>query len=201
MMAFIRNSLVIVFSLALLMGASTASARYSDEVGAQAGQGGVRPSNGYGNNEERVRVLETRVGQLEYSLYQINQRLAALETSQRPQPYPTQPQEMACMVVDSLVYRASLGKGRTKLEAEANARQACASSVHSSYCQTAAKCSDERDLQVRQGVMCVLKDTLVSRTYKGEAKTFVEAEYQARKVCAESVHGSYCRAEVRCEAF
>ncbi len=184
MMAFIRNSLVLVFSFVLLMGASTASAQ-------------VRP----GNDSERVRILESRVGQLESSLYQINQRLTMLESSQRPQPYPTQPQEMACMVVDTLVYKASLGKGRTRLEAEANARQACASSVHSSYCQAAVKCTDERDAQVRQGVMCVLQDTLISRTYKGDAKTYVEAEFQARKSCSESVHGSYCRADVRCEAY
>lgn len=193
MMAFIRNSLVLAISLLMLMAASNAKAQI--RPGAPIGGGGA--------TEERVRILESRVGQLEASLYQINQRLAAVESNQRPQPYPypTQPTEQACLLTDSLVYKVSLGKGRTRLEAEANARTACASNVHASYCQAAVKCTDERDAQIRQGAICILKDTLLSKTYKGEAKTFIEAEFQARKACGESVHGSYCKADVRCEAY
>lgn len=155
-----------------------------------------------GRPEERLRYLENRVSQLEYSLSQINQRLAILESNQRPQPYPGGPsREVSCMIVDTLIGKPSLSKGRTRMEAEANVREACGKNVHSSYCQANVKCSDERDLSVRQGVLCILKDTLLSKTYKGEGKSFIEAEFQVRKACADNVHGSYCKAEAQCEAF
>lgn len=152
--------------------------------------------------QDRIDYLENRVQQLEYMLPQLNQRLAALEARNRPQPHPGSPsREMTCMIEDTLIYKVFLAKGRTLMEAEANVRQACGARMHSSYCQAKLKCSGDRDYEVRQGVLCMLNDTLISRTYKGEGKSFIEAEYNARLACTEKTHGSFCRSAVRCEAF
>lgn len=197
MFASLKKSLVLSLSCALLLGATAANAEIVP--GRPGGGGGY---NNGGNTEERVRGLEARVGQLEANLSQLNQRLSALE---RPAPYPgqpVQPLEQACMITDSLMNKVSLGKGRTRLEAEANARQACSGQTAAMYCQTAAKCTDpQRESQVRRGVMCVLGDTLMNKTYKGDAKSFIEAEYQVRKACSDSVAAMYCKADVRCEAY
>lgn len=196
MFASLKKSLVLSLSCALLLGAAAANAEIVPGR-PPIGGGGY---NG-GNTEERVRGLEARVGQLEANLSQLNQRLSALE---RPAPYPApvQPIEQACMITDSLMSKVTLGKGRTRLEAEANARQACSSGIAATYCNTAAKCTDpQREAQVRQGVMCVLVDTLMSRTYKADAKSFLDAEYQARKSCQDSIAATYCKADVRCEAY
>ena len=193
MLSVLRNTIVLGLSFALLLGATTAQAQI---VPGRPGAGG--------QTEERVRSLEARVGQLEANLYQMNQRLVNLEQTQRPPQYPqypTQATEQACLIMDTLVSRSFMGKGRTRIEAEANARQSCAGSVSSTYCNAAAKCTDEREQTVRQGVICVLKDSLVSRTYKGDGKSFIEAEYNARKSCNDSVSSTYCKAEIRCEAY
>lgn len=150
---------------------------------------------------ERIRVLESRVYQLESVIVQMNQRINALEYGQRPFPYPQTPiqSEIACMIIDSGHSKSYLGKGRTQIEAEANAREACGKSTHSSYCTTTAKC-DERN-QLVDGATCMLVDSGHSKTFKGDGKSLVEAEYKARKSCSDSVHAVYCKTNVRCDTY
>lgn len=153
-------------------------------------------------NGERIRVLEQRVQQLEDIISNIHQRVSNLEYNRRPDPYPEPAmQESACMLVDTGYNKVFLGKGRLRLEAEAEVRQACSKVVHASYCQGAIKCNDPRTDRPSNTAMCVLIDTGYSKTFKGEGKTLIEAEYRARKSCGDNVHSSYCVGAIRCEAL
>lgn len=152
-------------------------------------------------NGDRIRALEQRVQQLEDIIYSLNQRLSNLEYNRRPDPYPTPgAQESVCTLIDTGYNKVFLGKGRVKLEAEAAVRESCSKTVHPSYCQGAIKCNDPQARWVN-GAMCVLTDTGYSKTFKGEAKTLIEAEYNTRKACGDSVHPSYCVGAIRCESF
>nr|BFD60118.1 hypothetical protein CKG001_22250 [Bdellovibrio sp. CKG001] len=182
MMSAIRNSLVLLLSATCFF--------FAHNAGAQDR-----------NSQERIRVLETRVYQLEANLSQINQRLANLEYGQRPPPFPEPAQEVACLITDTGYNKVFLGKGRIKIEAEAAAREACGKSVHPSYCQAAVKCSDPRQERPIAGAICMLTDTGYQKTFKGEGKSLIEAEYNARKQCGDSVHASYCVGAVRCDTF
>lgn len=137
---------------------------------------------------ERVRILEARVQQLEDVIYNINQRVSNLEYSRRPNPYPQPiPQESVCMLIDTGYNKIFLGKGRVKLEAEAEVRQNCGKAVSSSYCQGTIKCNDATEDRYTTVAFCVLTDTGYSKTFKGEAKSLIEAEYNTRKACSENV--------------
>ncbi|CAE80350.1 hypothetical protein predicted by Glimmer/Critica [Bdellovibrio bacteriovorus HD100] len=185
MMSLIRNSLV--------LGLSAACFLFANSAGAQ--------ERGQERSLERIRILETRVNQLEGIISQINQRVSNLEYNQRPEPYPPVAAEVACMVTDTGYSKVFLGKGRIKLEAEAAAREACGKAVHSSYCQGAVKCSDPRQDRPIAGAICMLTDTGYAKTFKGEGKSLIEAEYNTRKQCGDQVHPSYCVGSIRCETF
>ncbi|WP_374000213.1 hypothetical protein [Bdellovibrio bacteriovorus] len=181
-MSAIRNSLVLLLSATCFF--------FAHNAGAQDR-----------NSQERIRILETRVYQLESNLSQINQRLANLEYGQRPQPFPEPAREVACMVTDTGYNKVFLGKGRIKLEAEAAAREACGKAVNSVYCNATAKCSDpQKDANIR-GAICVLTDTGYNKTFKGEGRSLIEAEFAARSACGSSVNAVYCMASPRCETF
>lgn len=182
MMSLIRNSLV--------LGLSAVCFLFAHNAGAQD------------RSAERIRILETRVNQLEGIISNINQRVSNLEYGQRPQPYPEPvAQEVACMLTDTGYSKVFLGKGRIKLEAEAAVRESCGKAVHASYCQAAVKCSEPRGDRPIQGAICVLTDTGYNKTFKGEGKSLIEAEFQARSQCGSQVHPSYCLANVRCDTF
>ena len=87
------------------------------------------------------------------------------------------------------------------MEAEAAARESCAKSVHASYCQAVVKCSDPRQERPIAGAICMLTDAGYQKIFKGEGKSLIEAEYNARKQCGDSVHASYCTSAIRCETF
>lgn len=153
-------------------------------------------------NGDRIRVLEQRVQQLENIISSIHQRVSNLEYNRRPDPYPEPvAQESICMLIDTGYSKVFLGRGRLKLEAEAEVREACGKAVHSSYCQGAMKCNDPHSDRRINGAMCVLTDTGYSKTFRGEGKSLIEAEYAARKTCGEAVHASYCVGAIRCEAL
>ncbi|AFY02167.1 hypothetical protein [Bdellovibrio bacteriovorus] len=181
-MSLIRSSLVLVLSASCFL--------FAHSAGAQD------------RSAERIRILETRVNQLEGVISQINQRVSNLEYNQRPEPYPPPAAlEVACMITDSGYSKVFLGKGRIKLEAEASAREACGKGVHASYCQGAVKCSDPRTERPIAGAICMLTDSGYGKTFKGEGKSLVEAEFNARKSCGDQVHPSYCVPNVRCDTF
>jgi hypothetical protein len=46
-----------------------------------------------------------------------------------------------------------------------------------------------------------LTDSGFGKTFRGEATSLVEAEYNARKSCGGSVHPSYCLGTVRCDTY
>lgn len=185
MKSVFRNTLGILLSASCLFAAQSV---YAQERGQE-------------RSLERIRILESRVNQLEGVLAHLHQRVSNLEYSQRPEPFPPPvAQEVACMLTDTGFSKVFLGKGRVKLEAEAAAREACGKTVHPSYCQAAVKCSDPRQERPINGAICVLTDTGYSRTFKGEGKSLVEAEFKTRKACGESVHPSYCTSTIRCES-
>lgn len=187
-MSVLRNSLALLLSVSCLLGAQSANAQ-------------ARP-------EERIRILETRVNQLEKTISYMDQRLSNLEYN-RPGPYPGPvppppppvSQEIACMLIDSGFSKVFLGKGKVRVDAEAAARQSCGKSVHSSYCNSNVKCSDPRQDGYINGAVCILTDSGFGRTFRGEATTLIEAEYNARKACGGSVHSSYCLNDVRCDTY
>ncbi|KHD87028.1 MAG: hypothetical protein OM95_16570 [Bdellovibrio sp. ArHS] len=183
MLSALRKSLVLVLGCSLLMSASAFAQNRGDR------------------EAERIRVLESKVNQLESLVYGLHQRVTSLEYQRPTPPPPPVPVEMACMITDSGYGKVFLGKGRTKLEAEAQAKEQCGNSVHASYCNTNLKCSDPNQDRATQGAICVVTDSGYGKTFKGEARTLLEAEFNARKACNESVHASYCNAKARCDTF
>lgn len=186
MMSLIRNSLVLVLSASCFL--------FAQSAGAQ--------ERGQERSLERIRILESRVNHLEGIINHINQRVSSLEYNQRPPTHPEPvPVGVACQLIDTGYQKVFLGKGRMKLEAEAEARETCGKSVHSSYCLGSVKCSDPAQDRLIQAAVCMLIDTGYSKTFKGEGRNVVEAEYNARKNCGNSVHSSYCIGAIRCDSF
>lgn len=186
MKSVFKNALAILLSASCLLAAKSAHAQ----------------ERGQERSLERIRILETRVNHLEGVLAQLHQRVSNLEYNQRPEPFPPPAaHEVACMLTDTGYSKVFLGKGRMALEAEAAVRDACGKAVHPSYCQSSVKCSDPRQDRPINGAVCVLTDTGYSKTFKGEAKSLIEAEFKARKACGDSVHPSYCTGTIRCDTY
>ncbi len=185
-MSALKNALVLVLSAACFF--------YVQGAGAQ--------STG-GRDSERIRILETKVNQLEGYMAHLNQRLSDLEYNQRPPvpPPPPAAQEVMCLITDSGYKQVFMGKGRVRLEAEAAARQACGSGTHPTYCTGAIKCSDPRQDPYVRGAICMITDTGYKKTFKAEGKTVIEAEYAVRKACGSGTHPTYCQHEASCETF
>lgn len=185
-MSVVRNSLVLILSACCFF--------FANSAGAQV------PGN---RDKERIRILETRVNQLEGVIANINQRVSNLEYNRRPDPYPQPPeqQEVICTMIDRIYSKVFIGRGRVRLEAEADVRTSCSASIHASYCQEAVKCSDPMKDPFVRGAICTLTDTAYSKTFKGEAKSVLEAEYNTRKTCGNQVHPSYCTGPIRCETY
>ncbi|MGZ3770950.1 MAG: hypothetical protein ACXVCP_15080 [Bdellovibrio sp.] len=180
-MSLVRKSLGAILSLSFL---------FSFGANAQMRDGG-----------DRIRILESRVQQLEDIIYNMNLRLSNLENAGRPSPYPQpNPTGSVCMLTDTGYNKVFLGKGPVQLAAEAEARQNCGKAVNSSYCQSEVKCNDPQQDRYTHYAFCVLIDTGYNKTFKGEANTLIEAEYNTRKACSESVNSSYCVGAIRCEA-
>ncbi|KYG60420.1 hypothetical protein [Bdellovibrio bacteriovorus] len=180
-MSVLRKSLVLVLGCCLLLGVS---------------------AHAQSREAERIRILETKVSQLEGLIYNLNQRVSNLEYQNPPMPPPPPPiVEVACMTTDTGYNKVFLGKGRTKLEAEAKAKESCGNSVNAVYCNGSVKCSDPAQDRLTQGALCVLTDTGYNKIFRGEGRSPVEAEYNARKACGNSVNPVYCTASVRCETF
>jgi hypothetical protein len=152
------------------------------------------------STEGPVRRLEQKVRELEGRVYEMDQRLSRLEYP--PTPPPPQLRSISCMVVDTGYSKTFLGQGRAQLEAEANAREKCGSSVSSSYCNGSVKCSSPTyDSRVR-GFFCLVTDSGYGKTFKGEGENEVEAEGAAKTACQNSVNASYCgKVTARCEAI
>jgi len=180
-MSLFKNSLVLLLSVTCLF--------FSTQAGAQ-----IRP-------DDRVRMLENRVNQLESLINQLHQRVSNLEYNQRPQPYPEPLQEVACLIEDTGYNKVFLGKGRTRLEAEAVVRELCSRETHPTYCQAQPKCSNPREERGINGALCVMTDTGYSKTFKAEGKSLIEAEFNVRKACGSGTHPSYCKGPIRCESF
>lgn len=152
--------------------------------------------------------LESRVTDLEWKLEQTNRRLERLERdllNPRPPTYEERV-DFDCMVIDSTYGKAFMGTGRTKLDAEAVARQVCTSGSYGvgSYCTGATKCSSGFKNPAVKGYVCVVTDTTYGKTYRAEGKNEIEAEVKALQTCTEGSYGvgTYCsKGKIRCEAF
>lgn len=185
-MALLKNAIVVLLFLSTLLAAEFASAQ----------------DRGQNRSGERIRILEDRVNQLQDVLSTLHQRVAHLENNRRPHPLPPPGvQEVICMLKDTGFNRVFIGKGRMRLEAEEAVRQTCGSGTHPNYCQDSIKCSDPRNDPPINGAICVLTDTGFSRLFKGESKTLIEAEFNARKACGDGTHPNYCVGSVRCDTY
>lgn len=151
------------------------------------------------------RNLERRVSDLEQEADQMSRRLIRLERAlegNRPPVYQER-EDISCLLIDSGYMKTFFAEGRTKLEAETNVRQACAKSVHSSYCNgSALKCSSGVKEYGVRGYLCVVTDSGYGKIFKAEGKNEVEAEAKAKQACQNSVHASYCgNVKAHCESF
>lgn len=148
--------------------------------------------------------LERRVRTLENIVYDLNDRLARLENN-RPNPYPPSyppaPREVSCLVIADGYYTSFFAKGRTQIDAETSALQACGRSVNASFCKK-ARCEDNSGPLVN-GAVCALTAKGYNSTFKGEGTSKMEAEYNARQACEKSVNASFCNngVDVRCETY
>lgn len=150
-----------------------------------------------------VARLERSVQHLSDQLSSLNRRVRNLENLLDSRPVP-QPQEVeyACLIIESLVSRSFLGKGRSQLDAEFQAKQNCSKTTSAQYCNNPAtilKCSNNLNTRAT-GFVCIVSDSLVSRTFRGEGKTQVEAEANAKIACQNTTSAQYCgKVTPRCE--
>lgn len=154
---------------------------------------------GGGYTGGRQSSIENRVSELERIVYDLHQRISILENggSSRPPKF----QEVSCMATAEAYFNVYLGKGRTGIEAEANALQACASSLSASLCKKVT-CDEPNRTNIR-GAFCTVTAKAYNSVHKGEGATLMEAEYNARKTCEKALSGSLCNNNnpVRCETF
>ncbi len=152
--------------------------------------------------DPEITVILTRVYRLEQTMRQLDSRISYLESLQvNPYPTPLPAVGFSCLTVDSGYSKTFLGKGKTKLEAEAVARQECGKAVNSSYCNQTVRCSNGVSDSTISGYFCTLTDSGYSRTFNGEGADAIEAEAHAKQACQGAINASYCgQVAVRCEA-
>lgn len=127
-------------------------------------------------------------------LNEVNRRMSY---GQQP-VYPAPSSGYSCLVIDSGYSRTFVGKGGTKLQAEAAAKTSCSKSVNSTYCDSAVRCAQPE--RGTRGHFCIVTDTGYSRTFSSEGTDIIDAEAKAKMACQESVNSTYCgNAPVKCE--
>lgn len=153
--------------------------------------------------------LETRVGQLERQVFEMNRALTILQKRVDDLSYyppANTPAEAiaACMIVDSGYSKTFLGTAKTKLDAEYNARMACQNNVSAGFCTGISahlKCDDNFKPPYASGYVCMITDSGYSKIYRGTGRTAVEAEAKAKQSCQSAVSAGFCgKVEARCEA-
>lgn len=150
-----------------------------------------RPPPEFSNLEQRVQYLEDSIRRHEFRLNQI----------EKGGYQPPSDEGVACIVVDSGYNKVFLGKGRTNLQAETEARQNCGKGVHPSYCSSAVRCDDGKGNPRARGYYCVVKDSGYGKVFSGEADNIIEAEYNAKFACQSAVNATYCgKVTATCEA-
>lgn len=143
--------------------------------------------------------LENRVSELERVVYDLHLRISQLEGNNTR---PLFDRQVTCMVTAGTYNTVHLGKARTRVEAEANAIQACtAATYNASFCKQ-VKCDDQQDNSRIRGAVCTVTAGTYNTIHKGEGPTLLEAEYNARQACTKATYnGSFCTAQARCEAY
>jgi hypothetical protein len=144
---------------------------------------GLTPVNNGGNKIEKCLQMASNYDLLN----EVNRRMSI---GQQPQPPVTNPNEHSCILVDSGFRKTFLGKGKSSLAAEANARQNCGSEVNSSYCNGSVRCM--RAEIGSAGAFCIVKDSGFGKTFSAEGSDEIEAEALAKIACQKSVNASYC---------
>lgn len=153
----------------------------------------------------RIDRLERAVNRLESLASSLERRITDLERNNGGSPWPSpQPppveNAVSCLVVDTGFLRTFLGKGRTSVQAEVEAKKSCEKSVNASYCNGKVKCA-QMD-RMYSGFTCVVTDTGFGRTFSSDGRDAVEAEAKAKMDCQSKVNPSYCgNAPVRCEGY
>lgn len=154
----------------------------------------------------RIDRLERAVNRLESLTLSLERRITDLERSNggapwpSPQPPPSVENGVSCLVIDTGFSRTFLGKGRTAIQAEAEAKKSCEKSVNAGYCNGKVKCAQID--RIYSGFTCVVTDTGFNRTFTGDGRDAVEAEAKAKIDCQSKVNPGYCgNAPVRCEGY
>lgn len=160
----------------------------------------IRPGpggGGYGSSDVIQRVLD-----LERTVYDLNRRVTDLERQSSGRPDPYQPKDVACMAVADSYYTAFLGKGRTRIEAEAAALQSCQTKLNAMFCKKVT-CDDQQQNRNIRGAVCVLSAASYNTTFKGEGASLLEAEYNARNACQSKLNAMFCNnnVPVRCDTY
>ena len=136
------------------------------------------------NVERQVYDLQQRNMQLESRVLQIEEHLYG-----NPMPLPPSNGNHVCGVQNTSSHKVFLGKSLSRIEAEAIAKNSCASgSSFPQYC-VAYECSQE-DLYEHT---CRISNTSSQRDFLGRSKSVTEAKAIARNGCASgSSFPQYC---------
>ncbi len=134
------------------------------------------------NFEMRMRNVEQKTYQLEQQNMQLQRRVWDLEQYIYHNPPPPTDTMYVCAFEHTSSFRVYMGKSRSKIEAEAIAKNACVSStVSPQYCAL-YECSAE-DVA---GHTCRITHTVNKQDYLGRGKSLTEAKSSARNTCAAS---------------
>jgi hypothetical protein len=167
---------------------------------------GGHDHHGGGNDysvERRLNDLQRQIDDLSQSLRRLERRVDDLIVGP---PAPPVDRIDVCMVTDGLYKRAYLGVGRTKMDAEYAARNACQTALSSfpQYCGASSsqiKC-DDNYASYGGNYTCMLSDDLYHKMYRGSGRTAVEATAKAVQSCQSSLSSfpQYCSSPTtRCE--
>lgn len=152
---------------------------------------GLIPGNNNGGKIEKCLQMASNLDLLR----EVNRRM---ELNQQPSPAPAPSSGFSCMLVDAGYSKTFLGKGTSRLAAEAEVRQNCGKVVNSSYCNGAIKCAQPEHNST--GAFCLMTDAGYGKTFSGEGTDIVEAEANAKIKCQSSVNSSYCgNVSAKCE--
>ncbi|HEX7675571.1 MAG TPA: hypothetical protein VF412_15450 [Bdellovibrio sp.] len=145
------------------------------------------------------RDIDQRVADLERQVYELNQRMSNLERNNFP-PAPPVVKDIACMVTADSYGTVFIGKGNTRIEAQAAALQSCQASLSGMFCKK-VNCDDPQASARINGAVCMLNASSYGTTFTGKGSSLIEAEYNARKACNNQYSGMFCNTAVNCDTF
>lgn len=99
-----------------------------------------------------------------------------------------------CLQKNTYSNKTFFGKGLNEVEATLRAKESCQADGYPGYCSP-IRC--ESGVESFQNFTCVLTNNITSKSFRGDARTKIEAEAVAKKVCETAGYPGYC-GDVRC---